>query len=40
MLRKLWRAQVEIVAQGGDPQGVAFTEDAAYLDLEAGNFVS
>jgi nitrite reductase/ring-hydroxylating ferredoxin subunit len=40
LLRKLWRAQVEIVAQGGDPQGVAFSEDAAYLELEAGNFVS
>jgi hypothetical protein len=39
MLRKLWREQVEIVAQGGDPQGVAFTDEAAYLDLEAGNFI-
>lgn len=39
MLRKLWREQVDVVARGRDPQGVAFTEEAAFLHLEAGNFM-
>jgi nitrite reductase/ring-hydroxylating ferredoxin subunit len=39
MLRKLFKQQVEIVASGGDPQGVHFGTDDVTLALEAGNFI-
>jgi nitrite reductase/ring-hydroxylating ferredoxin subunit len=38
MMRKLWREQVDIVASGGDPIGVAYTEDEALIRFECGNF--
>jgi hypothetical protein len=40
MLRRLLQQQIRIVQQGGDPLGVAFTEETARIDLLSGNFVS
>jgi nitrite reductase/ring-hydroxylating ferredoxin subunit len=40
MLRKLFRAQVDIVANGGDPMGVAFNDAEALIRLDAGNYVA
>jgi len=39
LLRRLLRQQVEVVAQGGNPLGVAFSEAEAKVSLEAGNFL-
>jgi nitrite reductase/ring-hydroxylating ferredoxin subunit len=39
MLRRLYRQQVDIVAAGGDPQGVFFDEADAVIALEAGNYI-
>jgi phenylpropionate dioxygenase-like ring-hydroxylating dioxygenase large terminal subunit len=39
MLRNLLRNQVEIVAKGGDPVGVAFDEASAYVKFDAGQFL-
>jgi nitrite reductase/ring-hydroxylating ferredoxin subunit len=38
-LRRLLEQQLRIVAEGGDPAGVAFTETAAYVRFEAGNYL-
>lgn len=39
MLRNLLRNQVEIVAKGGDPVGVAFDEASAYVKFDAGQYL-
>ena len=39
MLRHLLRKQVDIVAKGGDPVGVAFDEANAYVKFDAGQFL-
>jgi phenylpropionate dioxygenase-like ring-hydroxylating dioxygenase large terminal subunit len=39
MLRHLLRKQVDIVANGGDPVGVAFDEESAYVKFDAGQFL-
>jgi phenylpropionate dioxygenase-like ring-hydroxylating dioxygenase large terminal subunit len=39
MLRHLLRKQVDIVASGGDPVGVAFDEASAYVKFDAGQFL-
>lgn len=39
MLRILLQRQVDIVASGGDPVGVAFDEAAAYVKFEAGQYL-
>ena len=39
MLRNLLRNQVDIVAKGGDPVGVAFDEESAYVKFDAGQFL-
>lgn len=39
LLRRFLEAQLKTVAQGGNPAGVAFTEEAAYVRLDAGNYL-
>ena len=39
MLRLLLRKQVDTVAAGGDPVGVAFDEQSAYVKFDAGQFL-
>ncbi|CAN5680509.1 hypothetical protein BH11PSE3_BH11PSE3_46250 [soil metagenome] len=39
MLRILLQKQIDIVASGGDPLGVAFTEADAYVAFDAGQFL-
>ena len=39
MLRFLLRTQADIVAAGGDPVGVAFDEQGAYVKFEAGQYL-
>jgi hypothetical protein len=39
MLRRLYRQQVDVVASGGDPQGVFFDDADASIELEAGNYL-
>ena len=39
MLRLLLQKQVDIVAAGGDPVGVAFDEAGAYVKFDAGQFL-
>jgi phenylpropionate dioxygenase-like ring-hydroxylating dioxygenase large terminal subunit len=39
MLRILLQRQLDIVAQGGDPVGVAFDEAGAYVKFDAGQFL-
>ena len=39
MLRLMLQNQVDIVAKGGDPVGVAFTEKDAYVKFDAGQFL-
>jgi hypothetical protein len=39
MLRFLLQKQVDIVAAGGDPLGVAFTEKDAYVKFDAGQYL-
>jgi phenylpropionate dioxygenase-like ring-hydroxylating dioxygenase large terminal subunit len=38
MLRRLLTEQIKVVQQGGDPLGIAFTEDAARIETLSGNF--
>jgi nitrite reductase/ring-hydroxylating ferredoxin subunit len=38
MVRRLLNQQIKIVAEGGDPAGVAFDPAVALIRLEAGNF--
>ncbi len=39
MLRRLFRKQVEIVAEGGNPVGTVFDQNAAMVRFEAGNYL-
>jgi hypothetical protein len=39
MLRILLQKQVDIVAAGGDPIGVAFDDSGAYVKFDAGQFL-
>ena len=39
LVRRSLRQQLEALAQGGDPAGVSFDEDAPPTPLEAGNFL-
>jgi hypothetical protein len=39
MLRVLLQKQVDIVASGGDPLGVAFDEAGAYVKFDAGQYL-
>lgn len=39
MLRLFLRKQVDIVAAGGDPVGVAFDEESAYVKFDAGQYL-
>jgi len=39
MLRILLQRQIDIVAKGGDPVGVAFDEASAYVKFDAGQFL-
>ena len=39
-LRKFMRAQVQIVADGGDPAGVVFEPGQEWVDSPAGNWIS
>ena len=39
MLRVLLQKQLDIVAKGGDPVGVAFDEKDAYVKFDAGQYL-
>ena len=39
MLRILLQKQIDIVAAGGDPVGIAFNEAEAYVKFDAGQFL-
>lgn len=39
LVRRQFKQQVEIVAQGGDPVGVSFDPDTPPIDLVAGNYI-
>jgi phenylpropionate dioxygenase-like ring-hydroxylating dioxygenase large terminal subunit len=39
LLRRFLEQQLKAVAAGADPAGTAFTEEAAYVKFEAGNFL-
>ena len=39
MLRLMLQKQVDIVAKGGDPAGVTFSEKDAYVRFDAGQFL-
>ncbi|MDY7105868.1 MAG: Rieske 2Fe-2S domain-containing protein [Actinomycetota bacterium] len=39
MVRRQWKEQLRVVAEGGDPMGVSFDADAPPIDVEAGNYV-
>ncbi len=39
MLRILLQKQVDVVAAGGDPLGVAFDEAGAYVRFDAGQYL-
>ena len=39
MLRRMFQRQLDAVAAGRDPIGVAFDEDKAMVDFEAGNYL-
>jgi hypothetical protein len=39
MFRHMFRQQVEAVAAGRDPIGVAFDDGSAHYELQAGNFL-
>jgi hypothetical protein len=39
LLRRFLAAQLQAVAEGRDPAGVAFSEDGALVRFEAGNFL-
>jgi hypothetical protein len=38
MVRRMLRQQIKVVADGGDPLGVAFTEKDALVRVPSGNF--
>jgi nitrite reductase/ring-hydroxylating ferredoxin subunit len=38
MMRRMLRAQIKVVAQGGDPLGVAFDPERATVKVPSGNF--
>lgn len=38
MLRRLMKKQIEVVAEGGDPIGITFDQDAAMVKVLSGNF--
>lgn len=40
MIRQLLRRQLRAIERGEDPVGTAFSEDEAYVRLEAGNFAA
>jgi nitrite reductase/ring-hydroxylating ferredoxin subunit len=40
MVRRQFKEQVKIVAQGGDPVGVTFDESEAVVSLMAGNYIA
>ena len=39
MLRVLLQKQIDIVASGGDPLGVAFDAESAYVKFDAGQYL-
>jgi len=39
MVRRQWKEQLSVVSAGGDPVGVEFDEDAAPVELVAGNYI-
>jgi len=39
LLRRYLEKQVKIVAEGGDPAGIAYTDEQARMRFEAGNFL-
>jgi hypothetical protein len=39
MVRRQFKQQVQIVAEGGDPAGVEFDEADALVSIEAGNYI-
>jgi phenylpropionate dioxygenase-like ring-hydroxylating dioxygenase large terminal subunit len=39
MVRRQFKQQLQIVAEGGDPAGVTFDESEAVVELVAGNFI-
>ena len=40
MIRQLLRRQLRAIERAEDPMGTAFSEDEAYVRLEAGNFAA
>ena len=38
MMRRMLRQQIKVVAEGGDPMGVAFDADRAEVRVPSGNF--
>jgi hypothetical protein len=38
MMRRMLRQQIKVVAEGGDPLGVAFDADRATVRVLSGNF--
>jgi phenylpropionate dioxygenase-like ring-hydroxylating dioxygenase large terminal subunit len=39
MVRRLFKQQVQVVADGGDPAGVSFDESNAVVEVVAGNYI-
>jgi hypothetical protein len=39
MLRNVLRRQLDTIAAGGDPVGVAFSEEDAYVSFDAGQYL-
>jgi hypothetical protein len=39
MVRRQFKQQVQVVAEGGDPAGVTFDEAGALVAVEAGNYI-
>ena len=39
MVRRLWKEQLDVVHDGGDPVGVSFDTDSPPVELVAGNYV-
>jgi hypothetical protein len=39
MVRRQFKQQVQIVAEGGDPAGVEFEEANGLVAIEAGNYI-
>jgi hypothetical protein len=38
MQRRMLKAQIKVVAQGGDPVGINFDPDKALVTVRSGNF--